>query len=194
MKTNRWALFALAIFIAITGFSKEIPKMNIVKGDKDRILVAFESQTPCPVKITVTDDKGKIVYSWQSESAGNFVNHQLNTKELGKGTFNVALNYGCRSINRELYVSRKEIKIGPAVQLLEPFFCFKNDKLNVSFLNIANKNVYLNIYKDGNHYDGFKLGKDLDIQKSVDFSMVEKGNYDIVLSDYFKEHHYTVSK
>mgnify|MGYP006982828015 CR=1 FL=1 len=74
------------------------------------------------------------------------------------------------------------------------FFSFKNNKLNVSFLNIANKNVYLNVFKDGQFYEGITLGKDIDIQKSFDFSMVEKGNYDVVLRDYFKEHHYNIKK
>ena len=77
---------------------------------------------------------------------------------------------------------------------MEPFFCFKDNKLNVSFLNVANKNVYLNVYKDGMHYDGFVFGKGADIQKSIDFSNAEKGKYEVVLTDYFKEHYYTVNK
>lgn len=194
MKTNFWVFFTLAIFVVATGYATETPKMNITSSNEDKILVAFESQTPCPVEITVTDNNGEIVYYWRSESYKNEVNHQVNTKKLGKGTFNVALNYGCRSINRELCINRKEVIIGPAVQLMEPFFCFKDNKLNVSFLNVANKNVYLNVYKDGMHYDGFVFGKGADIQKSIDFSNAEKGKYEVVLTDYFKEHYYTVNK
>lgn len=193
MKTIYCVFIALAIFIADTGVAAETPKMSL-NFEKDRILVDFKTETPCPVEITVTDNNGDVVYYWQSESAEKSVNHRLKTKELGNGTFTVALKYGCRSINRELCINRKEVKVGPAVQMYEPFFCFENDKLNVSFFNVSNKNVYLNIYKNGNHYDGFKLGKDMDIQKSLDFSMAEEGNYEVVLTDYFKDHHYMISK
>ena len=194
MKTKIWVLTTLALFIVAIGFATETPKMNIVTNDADQILVSFESATACPIELIITGNDGEVLHRWQSETPKYIYNQLFNFSELGNGTFNVALNYGGKSINRELCVKNNEIKVGPSEQLLEPFFCFRDDRLNVSFLNVANKNVYLNVYKDGEHYNGFTLGKDLDIQKSIDFSMAEKGNYEIVLSDYFKEHHYTVNK
>lgn len=194
MKTIKWVLTTLALFIVAIGFATETPKMNVVTDDENKIQVTFESATACPVEITITDNNGDIVYYWQSESPQNEVNQSFNLADLGKGTFDLSLKYGCTSINREVNVSRREVKVGPPVKLPEPFFCYKNDKLNVSFLNVSSKNVFLNVYKDGEHYNGFKLGKDFDIQKSIDFSMAEKGKYEIILTDYFKEHYYTVSK
>ena len=194
MKTKIWVLTTLAIFIAAIGFATETPKMNIVANENDKILVSFESATACPVEMTITDEDGVIIHYWKSESLQSNFNQMLNLSELERGTYNVVLNYGGTSINRELSITRNEIKVGPPVKLLEPYFCFKNDKLKVSFLNVANKNVYLNVYKDGEHYNGFTLGKEFDIQKCIDFSMAEKGNYEIVLTDYFKEHHYAVNK
>ena len=67
MKTNFWVFFTLAIFVVATGYATETPKMNITSSNEDKILVAFESQTPCPVEITVTDNNGEIVYYWRSE-------------------------------------------------------------------------------------------------------------------------------
>ena len=194
MKTKIWVLTTLAIFIAAIGFATETPKMNIVANENDKILVSFESATACPVEMTITDEDGVIIHYWKSESLQNNFNQMLNLSELERGTYNVVLNYGGTSINRELNITRNEIKVGPPVKLLEPYFCFKNDKLKVSFLNVANKNVFLNVYKDGEHYNGFTFGKDLDIQKCIDFSMADKGNYDIVLTDHFKEHHFNINK
>lgn len=194
MKTIKWVLTTLALFIVAIGFATETPKMNIVASDENKILVSFESVTPCMLEMSITDEDGAIMHYWKSESPENAVNQRLNLSQLGQGTFNVTLNYGGTSINREINITRNEIKVGAPVQLKEPYFCFKNNKLNVSFLNVANKKVFLNIYKDGEHYDGFTLGKSLDIQKSFDFSKAGKGNYEVVLTDYFKDHHYTVSK
>jgi uncharacterized ubiquitin-like protein YukD len=36
--------------------------------------------------------------------------------------------------------------------------------------------------------------RQLFIKKTIDFSKLEKGTYDIVLSDHFKDYEYTVSK
>jgi len=194
MKTSKWVLLTLALFIATIGFATETPKMKIVANDNDKILVSFESATACPVEITITSEDGAIMHNWKTESPQNVVNQLLNLSELEQGVYEVTLNYGVMSINRELNILRNEIKVGPPVKLYEPYFCFKNDKLLVSFLNVANKNVFLNVYKDGEHYNGFTLGKSLDIQKCVDFSMAGKGKYEVVLTDHFKEHHFTVSK
>jgi len=194
MKTKNWVFTTLAIFIAAISFATETPKMNIVASEDDKILVSFESATACPVEMTITDEDGVIMHYWKSESPQSTFNQMLNLSELERGTYNVVLNYGGTSINRELEITRNEIKVGPPVKLAEPYFCFKNDKLKVSFLNVANKNVFLNVYKDGEHYNGFTLGKEFDIQKCIDFSMAGKGNYEIVLTDYFKEHHYAVNK
>ena len=194
MKTKIWVLTTLALFIAAIGFATESPKMNIVSNENDKILVSFESETACPVELTISDEEGVIMHYWKSESPKKTVNQLLNLSQLDRGTYNVVLNYGGTSINRELSITRNEVKVGPPVKLTEPYFCFKNDKLNVSFLNVANKKVFLNVYKDGEHYNGFTLGKDMDIQKCIDFSMAAKGNYEIVLTDYFKEHYYSVNK
>ncbi|HSO89495.1 MAG TPA: hypothetical protein VLQ91_23280 [Draconibacterium sp.] len=194
MKTKNWVLTTLALFIAAISFATETPKMNIVADDNSRILVSFESATACPVEITITNDDGVVMHNWRTESPQNAVKQLLNLSELERGIYNVTLNYGGTSMNRKLNITRNEIKVGPPVKLYEPYFSFKNDRLNVSFLNVANKNVFLNVYKDGEHYNGFTLGKNLDIQKCIDFSTAGKGKYEVVLTDYFKEHHYTVTK
>lgn len=194
MKTSKWVLLTLALLIAAIGFATETPKMNVVANNNDKILVSFESETACPVEITITDEDGAIMHNWKTKSPQNSVDQLLNLSELEQGVYNVTLNYGIMSINRELNIARNEIKVGPPVMLYEPYFCFKNDKLLVSFLNVANKNVFLNVYKDGEHYNGFTLGKGLDIQKCIDFSMVQKGKYEVVLTDHFKEHHFNINK
>jgi len=194
MKTKIGIFTILALFITTIGFATDTPKMNVVANDDSKILVSFESATACPIEITITDDDGVVMHNWKTESPQNAVNQLLNLSELERGIYNVTLNYGGMSINRELNINRNEIKVGPPVKLYEPYFSFKNNRLNVSFLNVANKNVFLNVYKDGEHYNGFTLGKNLDIQKCIDFSMAGKGKYEVVLTDYFKEHHYTVTK
>ncbi|MDO8952277.1 MAG: hypothetical protein Q7U86_06600 [Draconibacterium sp.] len=194
MKTKIWVLTTLALFIAAISFATDLPKMNVNANDASKLAVSFESTTASPVELMISDRDGVILYSWKSEMPEAKISKMYNLSELGDVTFNICLNYGGKSINWEVCIKGKNCTVGPAVQLNEPFFNYKNDHLNVSFLNVAQKSVYLNIYKNGEHYNGFTLGKDMDIQKCIDFSMAEKGSYEIVLTDYFKEHHYALNK
>jgi hypothetical protein len=194
MKTTTWGLTTLALFIAAISFATDLPKMNVNANDAGKLAVSFESPTASPVELMISDRDGVILYSWKSKMPETKINKMYDLTELEDGTYNFCVNYGGKSINREVCIKSKNITVGPSVQLNEPFFNFKNDRLNVSFLNLAQKNVYLNIYKDGEHYAGFTLGKNMDIQKCFDFSTAKKGNYEVVLTDFFKEHHYAVNK
>lgn len=194
MKTKIWGLTTLALFIAAISFATDLPKMSVNADDASKLLVSFESPAASQVEFMISDRDGVILYSWKSEIPEAKLSKMYNLSELGDGTFNICVNYGGKSINREVCIKGKSVTVGPSVQLIEPFFNYKNERLNVSFLNFAQKNVYLNIYKDGEHYAGFTLGKNMDIQKCFDFSTAKKGNYDVVLTDFFKEHHYTVNK
>ncbi len=194
MKTIKLGLTALALFIAAISFATDSPKMNVTAKDAGKVLISFEAPTASPVELMISDKDGAILYCWKTDIPEAKLNKLCNLAELGDGTFNICVNYGEKSINREVNIKRNNVTVGPPVQLTEPFFNFKNDRLNVSFLNLAQKNVYMNIYKDGEHYDGFTLGKNMDIQKCFDFSNAQNGKYEIVLTEYFKEHHYIVSK
>lgn len=194
MKTLNMGLTTLALFIAAISYATDLPKMNVVANDANKIAVSFESPTASPVELMISDKDGVILYTWKSEMPESNLKKYYNLEELVNGTFNICVNYGGKSINREVCIKNKNITVGPSVQLNEPFFDYKNNRLNVSYLNINQKNVFLNIYKDGEHYDGFNLGKDMVIQKSFDFSTAKKGQYEVVLSDYYNEHHYAVNK
>jgi hypothetical protein len=194
MKTITLGLTTLALFIAAISFATDLPKMNVTANDAEKVMVSFESATASPVELMISDNNGAILYSWKSETPEAKLNKLYNLAELGDGNFNICVNYGGKSINREVSIKRNNVTVGPAVELNEPFFNYKNNQLIVTFWNVAQKNVYLNIYKDGEHVDGFTLGKNLDIQKCFDFSNVKKGNYEVVLTDYFKEHHFVVNK
>ncbi len=194
MKKKYWVLTTLALFIVAISFATDTPKMNIVPTESEKALVTFESNLAFPVEITICNDNGEIVYYWKGESLHNRLSRVFDSSELGCGNFNVCLNYGGKSINRELCINKNEMKVGPAIQLYEPFFQYENDRLNFSFLNVAQKNVYLNVYQGGEHITGIKLGNNMDIQKCLDFSKLKEGEYEVVVNEHFKDHHFLVQK
>lgn len=194
MKTKYWVVTTLVLFIAAISNATEIPKMNIEANNLGKAKVTFESPNPMPVEVTVVNRNGQILYYWKSETAQNKVSHQMDFSKLGNGTFDVCLNFGGQSISRKLCIKKDEMKIGPAEKMYEPYFRFEGEQLKVSFLNASQKNVYLNVFEDGQHVTGIKLGNSMDIQKCLDLSQLKKGSYEIILTEYFKDHNYLVQK
>jgi len=67
-------------------------------------------------------------------------------------------------------VRKNNIEVGPLFQFFEPCIKLEVKMLNILFLNQHQKQVFRNVYKDVKHFDGFKLGKKLALQKRVDLS------------------------
>lgn len=68
MKTTKWVITTLAIFIVAIGFATETPKMNITPVEAEKALVAFKSESPVVFEITITKSDGEILYYLKSAS------------------------------------------------------------------------------------------------------------------------------
>lgn len=190
MKTKNWVLAALACFIVAIGYASDFPQMNVVPVEAEKALIAFDSPEPSPLEITLTNHDGEILYYKKTKKRYSEYKTVFDFAQLGVGNYCVCVNFGNKSITRKVDVTKNEIQVGSPQRLYEPYFCLKDKKLNVSFYNCPQKPVYVNVYKEGEFVSSVKLGKGLTIQKRLDLSRLGKGEYEIVLTDYFKDHVY----
>ena len=182
------------IFIALTGSATETPKMNVVKTDAGKARFNISSEKPVPFEMILQNTEGEIFYYKKSERPVNEYEDVFDFANMPKGKYTLSMNYGSCSVNRELNVTKNGILVGPQIRLYEPYFGVKNEMVNISFLNIAQKNVFLNIYQNGKYITGLNLGKNMNLRKKIDISNLEKGNYKFVLTDWFKNHLYVMQK
>jgi len=194
MKTIKFLFTAMACLLFVSGYATEFPKMDVTKVSPDKAFVSFESTSPTPLEITVSSFEGDILYFKRIDKRQTEYNELIDFSELGKGTYNISYNFGNRSINRRIIVSKNSMVVGSPERFYEPYYNMKNNKLNISFFNASGSQVWLNIYQDEDHIAGRSLGSDLAIQKSFDLSKLQKGDYKVVLTDSFKDHVYIVSK
>jgi len=188
MKTKRNIVTVLAVLIAAIGFATEKVKMNVIPLGSEKALVAFNAENPTNFEVTIKNDLSEMVYYYKSKKAEQAYREKFDFSNLDDGKYFLCVNYGNKSLNSELTVTKKEVQAGPVYQSMEPYFSQKGNKLNVSFLNSAQKPVYINIYRDEEHVTGAKLGRDFTIQKCVNLSNLEEGKYKVVLSDWYGEH------
>ena len=189
MKTKNWVITILACFVVATGFATEFPTMNVIPVEGDKALLAYSAPDAATLEVTLTDHNGSVMYFKRTNGKQSEFNQVFNLTDLEDGSYCMSVNYGNRSISRDLMVHGEEITVGAPVRCYEPFFCMEEDnKLDISFFNSPRKQVFVNIYKDGKHVNGYKLGKELAIQKRLDLSNLDPGEYEVIVTDYIKDH------
>lgn len=193
MKT-KLILTVLAVIIAAAGFAQGKSEFKVTPAGTDQVKVTFNAFQAIPIELTLTDADGNIMYYNRTDGESTSMKKILDFSEVKNGSFQVSLNYGNCTYNTGLEVTRGAIAIGEEVRTMAPFFKYENDRLMVSCLNPSLKNVYLSVYQNGQYVTSNKLGKELAIHKSFDLSKLEKGNYEIVLSEKNGSHTYVVNK
>jgi hypothetical protein len=190
MKTKLWALTALAFFIVAIGIAAEFPKIKVIAVEPEKAMVVYSASAETPLEITLSNKQGEVLYFKRTEKRCSEYSKVFDFSQLGDGIYDICINYGNKSVGRTLTLKDQVFNIGPSEQHFEPLFTLKDDKLNVSFLNCCLKPVTLHVYKKGRHIESVRLGKDLAIQKCFDLSELKKGEYDIVLSGFYKDHRF----
>ena len=194
MMTKFRILIILAILISEIGFASNNPKMDIKTLGKNKNVLSFQSEAAFPVEITFRYEGDEILYQWQSKTPVEKLTKVFDLTELTEGKYNVCLNYGEYSISRELKVTGEGIIVGPEIRSNKPYFYYKDDLLKLSFLNASQKEVYFKVYQNNELINQIYMGTNLNMQKMFSLADLNEGEYDVVLSDFFAEHHFTVRK
>ena len=195
MKTKNFMLTALALVVAITVSATKIPTLNVIPVENQKALVAFENSHPSDVELSIRNKSGEVLYYKKSQAPVENMRMVFNFMELKDGVYNVCLEVNNCKISREITVSEHQLKqVGAQVRAFSPYCTLEDNLLKVSFLNNAQKNVYMTIYNEGKYVAGRKLGREMCIQKAFDFSKLESGQYEIVFNGNNEEYIFSVNK
>ena len=129
MRTKTWVLTALAFFIVAIGSATDFPKLNIEPVEAEKALVTFNSSEATPLEITLTNCDGEILYFKRTKQRYTEYNKTFDFSELGEGKYCVCINFGNRSVNRNITVDKEGIAVGEPQRLYEPYFCLKDRML-----------------------------------------------------------------
>ena len=195
MKTKSLLLTVMAVFVAATVFATQRPTMNVIPVQNEKALVAFETMSPANFELSLKNQRGETIYYKKSEEPAQNYKLVFNLQDLEDGNYHVNLKHGNFTLDRQITISNgKHLKVGEEIRMFSPYYKFENNLLQVSYLNNSQKSVFLNIFCDGQYVTGKKLGKEMCIQKVLDFSKLEKGTYDVVLTNNNNEFQFTVQK
>ena len=184
----------IAVTIITAGFATEKTKMNVSTVENEIAIIAYNSETPSNIELTIKDERGITMYYYKSKRVQNSYRGKFDFSKAEKGNYHLYLKSNDANMSSRVRVSPNGIEISSPQEMPDPVFNQKQNQLDVSFLNVPQEQVYLNLYKDGEHVDFIELGKEMCIQKRINLSNLEKGEYKVVINDLFKEHIFMVSK
>ena len=185
MKTARTflVLFVATLFVNAAIASGNL-KVNFASNEKDLTVVEISDAKLNSYHIEVADMYGEKLYQMKTNSPAETLVKRYDFSDLDNGIYWYSVK-----TDKETKTSRIEVKAGKVEVLdvrktLEPTFIMDEKKLNLSFLNFPQENVHLYVYDENyNEIVKTKLGKDFAIHKSIDFSDISFGNYEVVVAN-----------
>jgi len=184
-------LFAL-VAVANTLFAAGNLKLNMVALKNEKAMVAISALENSNFNITITNEKGQIVYYQENSDPSSLYNKVYNFSELEDGSYKIMVVSSDLTTEREFLKSHGKIKVGEERTSIEPFFGYENNLLRCSFLNFMNEDVALHFYNNDQQVFYKKIGKEFNVQQALNLSKLGKGTYEAVLTAGDKQYSYPI--
>jgi len=194
MKTKQLILATLALVFTANVFATEIPQMNIIPLEDTKTLVAVTQDTPALNQISIISEKGETVYFKQSTKKTAGYKKIFDLSQLEDGAYTVKLKAGSATVKREMKINNGTISVEAQKSELDPFFAFDNNVVKVSYLNFEEKDVVVSVYDGTQRIHQTKLGNEFTINKGINLSKLERGEYEILLANAGKEYWFSVKR
>ncbi len=195
MKTKNFAFTAMAIFIAAAVSATELPALNVTPTTDKKVQMKFEIPKPAVVELSLKNSLGEVLYIKKPETPVKELQMIFDFRNASYGNYEVSVDYNNCKIKRKFTIENNRlVKIGKEECAFDPYCTFENNLLKITYLNNYLNNFYMKINYKGKYISEKKIGKDMCIQKIFDLSKLEKGQYEIVLSNRNDDYRFIVNK
>ncbi len=193
MKTTLNLLFTFAFIAAInSAFAAGNLKLNILLLNQQRAAVYISSLTNDMFSLSLTDERGNMVYYRENEGSGENYRKVFNFAELENGTYRLKVVCNDLSSERLIQKMNNSFVIGDEKTTIIPYFGFGSNILRCSYLNFNKETVTFHLYKNDNLLFDKSLGNEFSIQQALDLSKLNRGDYEAVLNAGEKQFIYNV--
>lgn len=184
-------MFAFVAF-ANTLFAVGNLKVNIIPLSAEKAVVAISSLTNSNLKISVTDDFGRLVYYKETTEPGDNYRKVYNFSDLEDGKYNLSVVSDNLTTERQFEIGNKTITVGEEKTMLEPFFSYEDGYLKFSYLNFNKENVTLYFFEKNQLIYSKKIGRDFNVNSALNLAKLREGNYVAILAAGGKEYSYPI--
>lgn len=192
MKTKNLIFAFVALLFAANVFATETSKMNVTPMDETKLLIAVIPDAQTANEISILNQSGDLMYFKRLKKGSAGYKRVYDLSQLVNGDYEVRLKYGKTSLTKTININDGVISLVEEKQEIPPHFLKADGGVNLTYLNFAEKNVFISVYKQGQLLQITNLGSDFTIHKKINFSALKKGKYDILLAGADKEFWFSV--
>ena len=194
MKTIKLVFTVMAVAVAAIVTGVEKPKMNVIPVTADRAIVSIENENPAQFEVSIAAENGDLVYYKQTENPITDYRKIFDFTDLQAGNYVLNLKVNETSVSNEFSVSHKGIVVGEKKMRFAPYFNYKKDVLQLSYLNFDQEPLRLKFFDNNGLVYQTELGRDFNIATGYDLSKLGNGSYTVVLSSFDNEFTYNLVK
>ena len=194
MKTTKWFLTTLAIFIVTIGMATEKPTMNIVPLSEKKAMIAALNANAAFFELTVENNRGDIMYYKRSEKPLTAYQKKFDFSNLENGKYVMKLKVNDTSLAQNFEITSKGVIPGESHLYFDPYFSFEDNNLKLSYLNFDKEKVYIQVFSNNRIIFEKTLGNGFGINYGLNLSNLDKGEYQVVLYSLSHEFSYGLNK
>ena len=181
MKTIKMFVVIAAMAITTISTATERPTLNVIKVEGEKVLVAYSNQETAQVALTISDDKGRIVYYKATSKPINDFRAMYDLTNLEKGLYTFQMKVNGTRISRNVNLYENAISIGEPVLSLAPVFTVKDGFMDITYLNKSQENIQIKIYRGYEMVFDSGLGDEFVIQNRYNVAKLPSGSYRFIL-------------
>jgi hypothetical protein len=173
----------LLAILAVKALAGEAPKVKMVPYSTDKAIIAIDNALSKVSELTIENEAGSVIYYKDGYIDEKIYSKVFDFKNLSDGYYTIRVRNtdGERSINFEVIEGRVEME--KEISAMHPYIEVKDDVLKLSMLNHSLSNIEINLSDINGNVFNKDLGKQFSINAGFSLSRLEKGNYELSISN-----------
>ena len=184
-------LFAFVAF-ANTLMATGNLKVNIVPMKAEKAVVEISSAAASNFQISISNNNGEVVYYNETDKESSDYRKVFDFSDLENGKYKLSVTVDNQTTERFFNIKNKNLAVGKEKNSMKPFFAYKDGILKLSYLNFPEKSMNLNLYNGDDLVYSEEIGNQFAVNKGLNLSKLDKGNYSVSFSTDDKTYTYNV--
>jgi hypothetical protein len=168
--------------------------LKVVPYASERALIELSNNSNLNTELTIENVAGDIVYYSESKITDDLYSKKFDFSKLSDGVYKVTVNNTNGKNEVFFTVNDNKISVNSEKNLNKPYVEIKDDVLKLSVLNSALTNVNLIVSNEDGIVYKKSLGNDFSINAGFNLANLERGDYDINITDGVNTYSYNYNK
>jgi hypothetical protein len=183
MKTIITSTFLIAsAMVSQLSFASDNLNVEVNNLENRKAMLEVSHNDDKVFEVNIFNPKGESIYYHQTNAVSSEFKKKLDFSKLEEGIYKLTVKTDEGSKEQMITVGQDGISYGPERTKTDPYFSYKNDQLNLSFLNHHNESMNFYLYENGELLFEKNLSNESAISKGFDLSKLRKGEYQIVFA------------